>query len=1565
MNRLAWIAAVLAAFALYAYAFSAETPVGSLRGRVMAHDTGQPLAGIHVVLRPTQPIDGADAQRLKTDAFGVFEVNRLAAGAYDLETTTGAYQNVTRPVTVHEGEVAPLEVTLKPGDPYLNLNIHQRAFLPSDNPRISLNGFRQGEEIRLRLLAVEDAAMLRNNGTELRALLTPMPTSTRSKGIRIPTDSRVRMVREWTHPVKQKDAEGVFYDFEHLGRQKPGLYLLEARGSVDAAVGWLLVTDLALITKSAAGRVIAYTTDLRTGKPVPSVDLTFFGEHGNRTAKTNAQGIAELNLPASAGAEFECLAREGNSIAYGRFRPYGYQSENGPDRYRVLTYTDRPVYRPGHKVQFKGVARRLEPVNYSLPSPQEVQVSVKDEQDTVLWEDSVQMNERGAFAGHFDLSPEARSGNYYLTATIDGEEHTDTFAIASYRKPEWRVDVEPGKKNYVRGEQVPVTIRATYYYGAPVVEGQVHYTVYRSHRYSWWDEDEEESDAFEGGMSGDVVASGDAMTDQDGTARFDFSTTVTDDPDWAGDYDYSVEAEVTDASDRYASGNASVRVSAGELTLDARPSRYVAAPGDTVKILVQAKDLEDRPAANVTVTAEATLDLWTAGRVEQRRVGGAELHTDAKGKAEFPVTLPEPGLVVARVTTRDGRGNTITSTTDVWVTTEDGGDYATNYPALSLLPDKKSYRKGDTMQVLVNTDRPGATALVAVESDRIHDYRMVTLTSKSTVVRFKIQPGYEPNVFVTACMVKGREFTSTEAKIMVNAEGHRLKIDIRSDREVYRPGDTATYTIRTTNAAGKPVPAEVSFGVVDEAVYAIREEPKVGLWETFYPRRRNEVITQFSYPEVYLGDADKDAANLSVRKNFPDTAYWNAFLTTDASGQATVKLRLPDNLTSWRATAMGHTAQTEVGKATHNLRVMRDLTLRLQTPRFLTEGDRLTLSAVVHNYTAGPLEPSVRLQATGLNLAGNAEQKVRIDPGGSQKVTWDVTAPAAGKATVTATASAGTLSDGMQLNVPVVAFARKDVKYKTGAVSASAATEEFPLDPNAVRADAELRLSPTLAGALLGSLEYLTSYPHGCTEQTMSSFLPDVVVLRALKGLGLQNPNLVNRLPEMTQAGLLRLYRYQHADGGWGWWEYDETDPWMTAYVLFGLVQARGAGVDVSEPIYKNGLEAGLRVAEDAKLSPETGTFLSYVLALAHKDDAARKLLKRFEPNVPKLQRRSQGYRLLALATLGSAAEKQQAARALEELWTAAEESGGLYHWTERRSNYSYSMPADVESTAVILKAAVALTPDDSRLNGVVRWLLLKRQGNKWESTRDTAFILFALTDYLKATGELSADYTLTVLLNGKEIHTDTVEPGDANREETIIRIPKAQLQAENRIEIRKDGRGALYYALQVTQEIPVSGFMAESTAPGVSVKREYFRLETQRDANGHLSVVPEKKPTTQLKVGDRILVRLTVQNDRPLEYLMLEDPLPSGCEAQDRGQIDPYEWSQYYWWSHMDIRDDRVNLFIRSLDPSRPNQPHVLEYYLRPEMNGQVRALPTVLSDMYVPSFRASTPEAKLEVGR
>ena len=164
----------------------------------------------------------------------------------------------------------------------------------------------------------------------------------------------------------------------------------------------------------------------------------------------------------------------------------------------------------------------------------------------------------------------------------------------------------------------------------------------------------------------------------------------------------------------------------------------------------------------------------------------------------------------------------------------------------------------------------------------------------------------------------------------------------------------------------------------------------------------------------------------------------------------------------------------------------------------------------------------------------------------------------------------------------------------------------LPQDVNADASTLRIDLAPSIAGTLMSALDFLATYPYGCVEQTMSSFLPNILVTKAIKDLGLTPPAASTELDKKIAAGLERLYMFQHDDGGWGWWQTDETHPFMTAYVVAGLAQAKDAGYPIDEQRLKNGRDSLLKqIKENPRALADIRVYMIYALALSGDVDRA------------------------------------------------------------------------------------------------------------------------------------------------------------------------------------------------------------------------------------------------------------------------------------------------------------------------------------------------------------------------
>ena len=135
---------------------------------------------------------------------------------------------------------------------------------------------------------------------------------------------------------------------------------------------------------------------------------------------------------------------------------------------------------------------------------------------------------------------------------------------------------------------------------------------------------------------------------------------------------------------------------------------------------------------------------------------------------------------------------------------------------------------------------------------------------------------------------------------------------------------------------------------------------------------------------------------------------------------------------------------------------------------------------------------------------------------------------------------------------------------------------------------------------------YLIDYPYGCVEQTMSRFLPAVMVKRAAGQSPIAlPPEAAAKLPDVLKKGLERLYNFQHPDGGWGWFEKDARNDPMTVYVLYGLARCRNAGTEVDAEVFARGCAYLQERLASGKMAAADRPAAWLTLALAGRADAA------------------------------------------------------------------------------------------------------------------------------------------------------------------------------------------------------------------------------------------------------------------------------------------------------------------------------------------------------------------------
>ncbi len=1607
MKKEGWLALLVLIWVVSGFAalVRLETPRGRVIGKVIAAETGQALAGAEVWFDHRQ----RGSWRVVSKHDGSFELPNLPAGTYTVTASTYAHRLEMTQFTLKEGEKRNLLIALEPVEPFLELIHPQTVFHPSETVKIGVRGFVPIDELRIRVWRVR----LGKNPppVPLTTVLRFLEEVARGwwRGVWELRDALQRIspcvekVSEASVPITQRDDEGVFMQFLPISLPSEGIYLVSISAENLERIALVHLTKIGLVVKAGIDRngfpiAIAYAADLKTGEPVKGVEVTVWvrervaGRERDKqisTSVTDENGLAQIRLDGmnldNTGACFFVASKGNGAAPVAWVEMVEWQLKDSLNSRRGLLgtiYTDRPVYRPGNKVHFKGVVREQTEQGYRAPKPMAFDLFVRDPYDNIVYRADAALTNFGSFSGSFALNEEAPTGTYTIEARPQNGEKASgkvigSFVVAAYRKPEVQVTVKPTRSRFARTDVVTVEVFARYYFGMPVAGAKVSYWVTRLPI-----ADEFEVSEWGEGYGGETVLEGETRTDEDGraTIRFRPSDLPSEAPTFS-EFRYELYVTVESAGYQFAEGTTSFLVTQGDWKLTVQCEPYFVGEGETVTAKAKVVHWDTkRPQANAIVRWRAGTMEWHGDEAKTRWRLQGESKTDVNGEAQWQFKPTESGDWIVEAVVYDQRKNAIGSETSLWVAPRrEKPLLPPKLPPLQLWLDKSQYRVGDEAEVAVRSKLPDATVLLAIEGERLHSFRLLKLRNGLANWRFKVTPDLLPNAYVTASSVWRKRLAEQIKILRFDLDDFRLKVSVKSDRSYYEPRQTANLSVQVHDAKGNPVKAELSLAVVDEAIYAIREDDPERVFRAFYSERPNRVVTRYSFPWL-AWQGDKGEAE-TVRRYFPDTALWLPHIVTDENGRAQVQLKVPDTLTQWRVTVIAHSLDTKIGYGTTKFRCAVPFGVRIALPTILTQGDQTTISAIVHNNTERILIARVEGQikrkeaeteaptiastwkSQTLRFVSSSQtpsvlslpsQTVTVHPSKTATVKWDFTAEQSGQFVITVRAKSDDgRRDAEQREFTVLPHATERVVSRTIALPADEATQKLaivlPPDTDLLASKIYVRLAPSVFSALLGALEYLATYPYGCVEQTMDSLLPNLLVWRILKERGMKVGWLERELPQMVQRGLTRLYRFQHEDGGWGWWEDDPTNLWMTALVVRGLAEAKKSGFEVSEYALAKGVKALERMVQGAwsERSSDVIAFALFALARAGAKMPTPKQPTIFTPaaaSVPKqslvdnLVKHCSPYGLAFLALALHEWNQPEAKRVAEHLLRESLPLQEELTWRIRGSSWMGRWTTDDETTAWALLALMRTGIVDAKTaTPTVNALLQRRKGSGWISTKDTAAILEALLEFAHRfeKTKIGAPFQVTLSLNGSS-QVVQLEPEAALQPEMIVKLNGGLKEGSNEVKIVKPKGVTLWLTAVSKQVVVLPERVGEILSAGQKVQRTYEKLTPRIGESGQLEWRSQPlRDGDAVRVGD--LIRVTLRVNCPTDFSVLEDPLPAGTRVIERHEVERDEAV-----SPEEVRDDRTVTYFRY------SGSYTVRYLLRAEVPGDYHILPPRLWHMY-----------------
>ncbi len=524
-------------------------------------------------------------------------------------------------------------------------------------------------------------------------------------------------------------------------------------------------------------------------------------------------------------------------------------------------------------------------------------------------------------------------------------------------------------------------------------------------------------------------------------------------------------------------------------------------------------------------------------------------------------------------------------------------------------------------------------------------------------------------------------------------------------------------------------------------------------------------------------------------------------------------------------------------------------------------------------------------------------------------------------------------------------------------------------------------LAPSLSASILTSLEAIPAPTSASSNESILSYLlPNIATYNALKAGGVDDPDLEARLADSLEKGVQQLLANQNNNYGWDWYASSqsasggflfspdigggglESDSYLSAYILFGLWQARDAGVYIDEVVFVNARDY-LHTASLPYLSsanPETWqkdrlAFLQYVMQMTGGADAVA--VDQLDLWREEISPWAQA--LLALTLESRNAGDERVSSLVANLEADARRSASSAHWESDSSSWRNPGTPNYTSATVIY-ALAQLDGTNPLLDDAVRYLVAHRNiHGYWSSTYENAWSLLALTEVAKQGNEFNADFSFSSNLNGVKI----IE-GEANSLipiSSVTLLDRLQLSLPNALDIsRGEGTGKLYYSAGLSVDRP-----AETAPPinkGIEVSRIYY------DANCEENCSPLSE--TQLLNGARVKVQVILTLADDSYYVQVEDYIPAGTEilnqklktsqlgveAEDISLYDPDNpfadgWGWWYF-SDSQIGDENITWSADYL----PAGTYILSYTLVPLQAGEYRVLPAHAWQSFFPEVQGAS---------
>ncbi len=1340
-----------------------------------------------------------------------------------------------------------------------------------------------------------------------------------------------------------------------------GIYHVMIRSTKDYWVHdkrFISLSDIGLIAKAGKDNLVVFANSIQTANPLKGVNIVAYGannqvigmgssdEQGVATIKYQRHGFAGFQpamIIAKTADDFNYLPLGSTKVNTSRFDVSG--KTMNPTGLDAFIYPERDIYRPGEKINYSVIVR-----DYSWNSPGEIPVNLKfllpNGKEFKTFRKT--LNEQGSTEGTIELPVTAITGTYSLEVYSSNDIllSSQSFHVEEFVPDRIKVMASLNAPFYEPGNEALLSIHAVNFFGPPAAgrnyecEIQLKQKTFLAKKFNNYSFSLTNQKTFSDKITreGKTNEAGDAsekfkiedMFRNIGLLQADFYSTVFDETGRpvsrltsANIYTQPVYFGIAEDGSWYYPLNQAVGFHL--VALDKNQS-VITSSAEVSVIKHEYRTVISKSGSYFRYESQKEDKLISSSLL---KVNGEQTDYSfiprSSGEYELRVAIPGANTYVSKSFYSYGSWGSDNSSFEV-----------NNEGQIDIQLDKSSYLNGESVRALFKAPFDGRM-LVTLETDKLISYQYVNVEKRTAALELKLTADAVPNAYITATLIKPHGISDIPLTVahgfenlMVEEKSRRIGVEIVAKKSV------RSRTMQEIKIKAEPN-SLVTLAAVDNGVLQVSDFVTPDPYAYFYARRSLGVNDFDMYPLLLPelkarlsstgGDSESDMAKRSnpmPAKRIKILSYWSGIKKTDGSGEATFQVEIPQFSGEIRLMAVSY-KNNQFGSAEIKMTVADPLVLSTALPRFLSPSDSILVPVIITNTTAATANGSAALTTGGgILISGNKTLPFAIPANSEKRLYFTVIASpviGAGKVSVEVNGPGGRFSDTTEISIRPAASLQKN----TGSGSISAGTTQTIAYDNAdyipSSISRQLFLTRFPGAGLSKYLGRLLEYPYGCTEQTVSAAFPQLYFPELSDALHVSRSGNRANANYNIQEAIRKIKMRQLYNGSVTLWDDEKSADWWTSiYAAHFLIEAEKAGYDVDKSLIETMLGYISSTLKDRKtinyyynrdqvkrIVPKEVIYGLYVLALSSRPNTG--LMNYYKANPSLLSLDCKYLLAAAYAVAGDKTSFRQFLPSHFDGEVANTESGG-------------SFSSDIRDEAMALDVLLDADPSNAQIPEMAKHVSEKLQQRAWYSTQELVFGFLSLGKIAKQQAVSTA--TAVIRIDGKTI---------ADFKGVDLKLSAAQLRA-GRPEIISSGKGSLYYYWE-EEGISASGTMKESDNY-LKVRKRFF------DRNG--------SPIygTTFKQNELVIIQISLEKSfsGSIDNVVITDLLPAGFEIENSRtkEIPGMDWiKDDYSPMAMDIRDDRINLFVNA-----DNLRQVYYYAVRAVSPGVYKMGPVSADAMY-----------------